>query len=84
MLYMHQNTLYTLAIPSAEAIASLFPVLLNVASNTSSLGPLNVSIHYPVPTSHNLHVLSIEPVKQYSPVKSNYPHDSSPECPSNV
>jgi hypothetical protein len=64
--------------PSAEAIANLFPVLLKVASNTSSLGPLKVSIHYPVPTSHSLQVISIEPVKQYSPVKSNYPQESSP------
>jgi hypothetical protein len=73
------NTLYTLARPSALAVASLFPVLLKVASKTSSLCPLNVSIHAPVPTSHNLHVLSIDPVKQYSPVKSNCPQDNSPE-----
>ena len=72
------NTLYTLARPSADAVANLFPVLLKVASKTSSLWPLNVSIHDPVPISHNLHVLSIDPVKQYSPVKSNYPHDNSP------
>ena len=73
------NTLYTLARPSADAVASLFPVLLKVASNTSSLWPLKVSIHYPEATSHSLQVLSIDPVKQYSPVKSNYPQDSSPE-----
>ena len=45
------NTLYTLAKPSALAVASLFPVLLKVASKTSSLWPLNVSMHYPDPTS---------------------------------
>jgi len=39
------NTLYILAIPSALAVASLLPVLLNVASNTSSLWPLKVSMH---------------------------------------
>ena len=31
-----------------------------------------------LPTSHSLHVLSMEPVRQYSPVKSNWPQDSSP------
>jgi len=45
---------------------------------------LKVSIHYPDATSQSLHVLSIDPVKQYSPVKSNYPHDNSPVCPSSV
>ena len=78
------KTLYTLARPSADAVASLLPVALNVASKTSSLCPLKVSIHYPVPMSHSLHVLSMDPVKQYSPVKSNCPQDNSPLCPSSV
>ena len=38
----------------------------------------------PDPISHSLHVLSIEPVRQYSPVKSNCPQESSPECPTKV
>lgn len=78
------KTLYTLARPSAEAVANLFPVLLKVASKTSSLWPLKVSMHYPVPISHSLHVLSMDPVKQYSPVKSNWPQDNSPLWPSSV
>jgi hypothetical protein len=51
------NTLYTLARPSAEAVAILFPVELKHASRTSSLCPLNVSRHYPLPTSQSLQVL---------------------------
>ena len=63
--------LYTLAVQSAEQVASLVPVLLKQMSKTSSVWPLNVSIHLPDFKSHILHVLSIDPVAHKSPVNSN-------------
>jgi hypothetical protein len=64
-------TLYILAVLSALAVANLVPVVLNDKSRTSSRCPLRVSIHFPVPRSQILQLLSIEPVAQNSPVNSN-------------
>jgi len=58
-------------VESAEPVTNLVPVQLKHISKTSSVCPLSVSTHCPVPISQILHVLSIEPVAQNSPVNSN-------------
>jgi len=58
-------------VASAEPVTNLVPVELKHISKTSSVCPLNVSTHYPVPISQILQVLSIDPVAQNSPVNSN-------------
>jgi hypothetical protein len=57
-----------LQVESALAVASLVPVLLKEMSSTSSLCPENTFRHFPIRTSHNRQVLSIDEVAQYSPV----------------
>lgn len=62
------ETLYILAVESALADANLVPVALKAISRTSPECPSKTLTQSPFLTSHNLHVPSIDPVAQYSPV----------------
>ena len=70
--------LYTRAVPSAEAVTSLVPVLLKHTSRISSLWPRSVLTQAPVFTFQILQVRSMLPVMQRSPLQSKEHDDISP------
>lgn len=63
-------TLYNLTAESADAVTNLFPLRLKSRSKMSPSASSNVSRAFPVPMSQMMHVLSLEPVAQISPVYS--------------
>ena len=65
------ETLYTRAVLSALAVTNLVPIELKFTSKISSMCPVNVWKTCPLPMSHILHVLSIDPVAANSPENSN-------------
>ena len=70
--------LYTLLVPSADAVTSFCPFMLKATSKISSLCPRNVLRHWPLSTFQTLHVRSIEPLMQSVPLKSNCVDEISP------
>ena len=68
-------------VESALAVASFVPVLLNAMSRTSSECAVNTFNYFPILTSHNRQVPSIEEVAQYYPVNSNWVLEIYFSCP---